>query len=426
MLARIDRVLSLGQTDAVPARLARHVRVTNALALLGVSLSLLTVPLDVYGRMAASVLVDLIAAAVFASCWYSNARGRYNAARVTLMLAANGVILGGLMELGGGADLRTVYFPLALLPFLVLSLSEWCWLSVFVAMPVIGYYLTGRLADPAPGFVIDFYNVYAPALAFTTIITASIAFASIERDSESKLLEARARAAQGARLVALGEMSSGIAHEIRNPLAAIHLAAGQIAEASGVPPQVAQLGERIQRIVMRASNIIDALRSFARDASTDPFVVSPVERILADTLELCGKRLTEQGVALTIGKFPADLVIECRPVQLCQVLVNLLGNAYDAVSAASERWVHIEVKTDDEHIEIDVTDSGPGIPAAVKPHIFEPFFTTKTPDRGTGLGLSLSRGLVEAHHGTLELDTASAHTCFVLRLPRAQPAAARA
>lgn len=421
----MDRLLSLGQSDAIPARLARHVRVTNALALLGVSLALVSAPLDVYGQMGTSVLVDLVAVVVFASCWYLNARGRYHAARITLMTAANAVILGGVIELGGGADIRAVFFPLALLPFLVLSISERLWVTVFVALPVIFYFVTGRLTHPTPGFVTAVYNIYAPALAFTTIIAGSVVFTLIDRNSETKLLQAHVRATQGARLVALGEMSSGIAHEIRNPLAAIHLAASQIAEAPNVPTQVTQLGERIQRIVMRATHIIEALRTFARDASSDPFVAAPVERIIADTLELCGKRLAEQGVALTVGQVPADLVVECRPVQLSQVLVNLLGNAYDAVSSASERWVLIEIKADDDRVEIAVIDSGSGIPVAVRPHIFEPFFTTKAPDRGTGLGLSLSRGLVEAHHGTLELDGESPHTRFVMRIPRAQPAAAR-
>ncbi|HEX5061975.1 MAG TPA: HAMP domain-containing sensor histidine kinase, partial [Kofleriaceae bacterium] len=69
---------------------------------------------------------------------------------------------------------------------------------------------------------------------------------------------------------------------------------------------------------------------------------------------------------------------------------------------------------------------GPGIPVTVRPRIFEPFFTTKSPDRGTGLGLSLSRGLVEAHHGTLELDDSSPRTRFVMRLPLTQPTQPRA
>lgn len=420
MFKLLDRLLALGHTDAIPDRLARHVRVTNAFALVGLVLSLSSVSLDLVGGVVFVVVIDLAAAAAFASCWMLNARGHRTTARVVLMAAANGAMLGGVLGVGAVAELRVVFFPLALLPFLVFDLRERAWLTVFVAIPVACYFVTEHLVRPQPGLALAVNMVYAPLLSFIVIITGSAVFAYIDRDAEDKLLRARAQAAQGARLVALGEMSSGIAHEIRNPLAAIHLAATQIAERPDDPALVAQLGERIQRIVMRASRIIDALRSFARDASGDPFVTTPLERIIGDSLELCGKRFADRGVELTVTAVPPDLAIECRPVQLSQVLVNLLGNAYDAVASAAERWVRIDVHRDRERIEIAVTDSGPGVPAAVRPRLFEPFFTTKAPDRGTGLGLSLSRGLVEAHHGTLDLDTESAHTRFVIRIPLTQ------
>ncbi len=287
--------------------------------------------------------------------------------------------------------------------------------------PIAAYFGIGAIErPPEPGVATSIYLFYAPVLAFTMLIAGAYVLAYVERDADDKLQKARARAAEGARLVALGEMSSGIAHEIRNPLAAIHLAATQIATHPDDPTQVAQLGERIQRIVMRASRIIDALRSFARDASADPFVPTRVDQILADTLELCGKRFADHGVELTVDVVPPELVVECRSVMLAQVLVNLLGNAYDAVAASAERWVRLAVHADQERVEIAVTDSGPGIPAGAHVRIFEPFFTTKPPERGTGLGLSLSRDLVESHHGTLELDTRSPHTRFVIRIPLTQ------
>ena len=422
-IAFLDRLLSLGQSDAIPDRLSRHVRVTNALALLGAVLSLASTPLDALGAPLPTVVVDVVSTALFASCWMLNARGHRDAARVVLLLTANVSILSGVLQVGAAAELRTVFFPLVLMPFLVFGPAERGWLAVFAALPVAAYFVTGTMESPSPGLAMTVYLVYAPGLAFTMLVAGSAVFAYIERNAEDKVLRARERAAQSARLVALGEMSSGIAHEIRNPLAAIHLAASQIALRPDDPTQVAQLGERIQRIVMRASRIIDALRSFSRDASGDPFAPAPVERIIGDTLELFGKRFSDNGIELTVGTVPPGLEIECRPVQLSQVLVNLLGNAFDAVASAAERWVRIDVHADRDRLELAVTDSGPGIPAAARFRIFEPFFTTKAPDRGTGIGLSLSRGLVEAHHGTLELDTDAPHTRFVIRIPLTQPRA---
>jgi len=422
-IAFLDRLLSLGQSDAIPDRLARHVRVTNGLALFGAVLSVASIPLDALGATFSLVVMDLVATAAFAACWLLNARGHRDAARVTLLLVANGAILSGVLQVGIDAEVRTAFFPLVLLPFLVFGLSERGWLTVFVVIPVAIYFVTGALEHPPAGLATTVYQVYSPALAFTMIVGGAIVFAYIERSGEDKLLRARARAAQSARLVALGEMSSGIAHEIRNPLAAIHLAGSQIALRPDDPAQVAQLGERIQRIVMRASRIIDALRMFARDASGDPFAPAPVERIIGDALELCGKRFTDHGIELTVGAVPPGLEVESRSLQLSQVLVNLLGNAYDAVASAAERWVRIDVRTERDQLELAVTDSGRGIPEATRLRLFEPFFTTKPPDRGTGIGLSLSRGLVEAHHGTLDLDTTSAHTRFVIRIPLTQPRA---
>jgi two-component system sensor histidine kinase HupT/HoxJ len=102
------------------------------------------------------------------------------------------------------------------------------------------------------------------------------------------------------------------------------------------------------------------------------------------------------------------------------VLLNLFNNAYDAVASHSERWVRLEARADGPEVEISVTDSGDGIPEAVRAKMFQPFFTTKAVGQGTGIGLSISCGIVAGHRGTLEVDTHSAHTRFVLRLPRRQ------
>jgi C4-dicarboxylate-specific signal transduction histidine kinase len=258
------------------------------------------------------------------------------------------------------------------------------------------------------------------------IVIGCIVFVVVERDAEEQVLQARARAAHAAQLVALGEMASGIAHEIRNPLAAIHLAATEVAAHPAQTEQVAQLGQRIQRIVMRASSIIETLRSLSRDASADPFVTTPAARIVADTLELCAKRIAERGVTLTVSPIPDELQVECRPVQLSQVLMNLLTNAYDAVAGSEDAWVRVDVTADGSHLEMAVADSGKAIPQEMWQRIFEPFFTTKSPERGTGLGLSLCASIVSAHHGSIAVDPAARNTRFVVRVPLVQPPLAAA
>jgi len=418
---RIKRLIALGVDDSTPDRTSRQLRVSNALALVGVVLSICSIPLDVLGAPPLLAILDVVSTLGFSVALLLSYRMHLGASRVMMLLTANLSFLFSVIEIGSFPGPRTVFFPLVLAPFLVFAISERGWLIFFVSFPVVSYFVTGELEAP-PSLVAEVYTIYAPALAFVMLATGWIVFGYVEDVVDAGLFETRAEAAPRVQLVALGEMASGIAHEIRNPLAAIHLAATEIAANPGREAQNVQLGERIQRIVMRAARIIETLRSVSRDASGDPFVVTPVERVVADTLELCSKRISEQGITLTVGTVPAGLAVECRPVQLTQVLMNLVSNAYDAVASAPERWVKIDVGASEGDVELSVTDSGPGIPEAVREHIFEPFFTTKS-QRGTGLGLSLSGGLVQAHHGTLELDPTSAHTRFVLRIPRAQPRA---
>jgi signal transduction histidine kinase len=377
--------------------------------------------MDAIGAPQPVMVVDVLCLLLFVSCLYLNARGRHTAARLVLLCAANFVVIGGLVQLGSDAELHTMCFPLVLLPFLLFSVVELPLFGVFVLMPIVAYFATAHIGVNDPGIAHQIDLVYAPILSFVMIIAGTYVFAAIDRTADEKLLHARARAANSARLAALGEMSGGIAHEVRNPLAAIHLAATQIVERPQETTQVVQLAERISRIVMRASKIIETLRAFARDGTNDPFTRVPVQRILGDTIELCGKRVAEHGVELVVASISEEVVVECRPLQLSQVLMNLIVNAYDAVDSLPERWVRIDARCVDDCVEIAVTDSGTGINAAIQPRIFEPFFTTKPVDRGTGLGLSLSRTLMEAHRGTLLLDTTSPNTRFVMRLPAAEP-----
>jgi C4-dicarboxylate-specific signal transduction histidine kinase len=109
-----------------------------------------------------------------------------------------------------------------------------------------------------------------------------------------------------------------------------------------------------------------------------------------------------------------------RPVQLSQVFLNLLNNAFDAIEGAPSPWIRVELYSEDDFIEVSVTDSGPGVAKEIRSRIMEPFFTTKPLGKGTGLGLSVSAGIMKAHHGSLFLDETSPNTRFVVRMPRRQ------
>ena len=115
-------------------------------------------------------------------------------------------------------------------------------------------------------------------------------------------------------------------------------------------------------------------------------------------------------------------MIHAQVTQISQVLLNLIHNAYDAIEKEKIRWIELCAKETAENIEISVTDSGPGIPEAIRHKILEPFFTTKAVGKGTGLGLSISARLIKSHQGQLFVDATSKNTKFVILLPKTLPA----
>jgi signal transduction histidine kinase len=113
----------------------------------------------------------------------------------------------------------------------------------------------------------------------------------------------------------------------------------------------------------------------------------------------------------------ADQEVFGNSIQISQVILNLLNNAFDAIQDATDKWIKIQTYIEHGQVQIRVTDCGHGISNEVAKKIMQPFFTTKPIGKGTGLGLSISKGIVEAHQGKLTIDTESKNTCFVITLP---------
>jgi PAS domain S-box-containing protein len=239
--------------------------------------------------------------------------------------------------------------------------------------------------------------------------------------SERKRLEAQL--ASSARLSALGVMAGGVAHEVNNPLTIIHASASDLLDAlkhnGQVPVEtLTRAATRIRQTADRIAKIVKSLRRIAREGSQDQFFPVSAGKIVEETLEMCQERFKAHSVTLLVPQIDSGLLVACREVQIAQVLLNLLTNAFDAVSSQpGERWVRLDVLRRGGSIVFSVIDSGPGIPPQIKARIMEPFFTTKEAGKGTGLGLSLSQTIAEEHGGKLELTEDQGHTCFSLTLP---------
>ncbi len=232
----------------------------------------------------------------------------------------------------------------------------------------------------------------------------------------------QAKLEHSARLATLGEMAGGIAHEINNPLAILsgraHLL-GRLADQGNLSAEVIrQNSDKIMETVDRMAKIISGLRSFSRNGEHDPFRPVTLEKVVSSTMDFCSERFRNQQIEFRIGTVP-DLDLVCREVQIVQVLLNLLNNAFDAVMASNgDRWIALNVSVLPTHVEFSVTDSGTGISENVVANMMTPFFTTKSVGHGTGLGLSISSGIAEEHAGSLRYDRDSKNTRFVFSVSR--------
>lgn len=286
--------------------------------------------------------------------------------------------------------------------------------------PLQGLELTGRRTNGST-FPAD-VTVSPVQLDGEALLIAQVRDTTERRRLEAAFENSRLQMMASARLSALGTMAGGIAHEINNPLAVIHAKSMDLVEDLEEdllePAQVMETARQIVQYTERIAGIIASMRRIARDGVSDPPAEVPVGDIVAYVMDVCRERFRDRGVGLTVTQPEPSPVLLCREVQVAQVLLNLLQNAFDAVQEQpGERQVRLEVVEADGMVRIAVTDNGPGVPDALRNRIMEPFFTTKPPGKGTGLGLSLSRGIADQHGGKLEYQDVAVGSRFVLTLP---------
>lgn len=243
-----------------------------------------------------------------------------------------------------------------------------------------------------------------------------------QKRQQEALEQQRVMMANASKMASLGEMASGIAHEINNPLTIITGRTRLGRKKFEALPEVVEVLTSIENVAFRIARIVKGLRTFARDGSQDPMEPCSVASILSDTIELCQEKIKNSGIELRQDPVPDDLKVAGRSVQLSQVVMNLIGNALDVLvdhpQANVVQWIATKVTATPDRVEIHITDSGPGVPPDLRQKIMQPFFTTKAIGKGTGLGLSISTGIIQAHHGDLYLDETAPNTTFVISLPR--------
>lgn len=241
------------------------------------------------------------------------------------------------------------------------------------------------------------------------------------KEAKHELERTQAQVIAKAKFAALGEMASGMAHEINNPLAVIHGLTRQLKEVCTRQREdsvvVRESLDTIEKMCNRIAGLVKGMRTFSRQTDHDPLVLSELGPIVRETVAMCTAKYRSTGVEVELKLQPADVFVRCRPSELSQVLLNLLNNAYDAIERSEEKWIRLAVSKHPGKTLITVEDSGRGISNQARERLFQPFFTTKEVGRGTGLGLSISKGIIEAHGGFMYLDTSTQQTRFVVELP---------
>lgn len=244
----------------------------------------------------------------------------------------------------------------------------------------------------------------------------------LKTEKEKKALEAKLT--ESARLTSLGEMASGIAHEINNPLAIIKGKVYNLKMKCEKKEQLANVDmithlNVISLTVDRIAKIIKGLRAFSRNAENDTFERVIFSYIVNEAFDLGREKIKKLGIDLRIH-VNESLLVECRSVQIGQVLVNLINNSIDAVKDLDQKWISIDVTESDGQVRILFRDSGKGISEKISGKMMDPFFTTKEVGKGTGLGLSISKGIIEQHGGSLSYLPNDINTCFEIKLPKIQ------
>jgi signal transduction histidine kinase len=251
------------------------------------------------------------------------------------------------------------------------------------------------------------------------VFAAALARSAAERRER----EAKAQAIHAERVGAMGAFTASLAHELTQPLSAIESNAETATRLLASPhPDVEELRAALADILedeRRAASLIQKLRQYLRKGRDERRVLD-VHGAVDEATRFVRSTAVDKGIALAVD-VPQGLHIAGDAVQIQQVVVNLLLNAFDAVmaSARRERSVRLTGRADANDVVLEVRDSGTGMDAATLAQIFEPYFTTKT--SGMGMGLAISRTIVEAHQGTLSAEsTPGVGTTFRLAFPRLQ------
>jgi C4-dicarboxylate-specific signal transduction histidine kinase len=238
---------------------------------------------------------------------------------------------------------------------------------------------------------------------------------------ERELRDKQEQLVQAGKLATLGELTTGVAHELNNPLNNIGLFLGNVIDLLSLAHvdkerMLRELYNALQQ-VRKATEIISHLRTFGRAAPVSRGSVQ-IHDIIASALSLIQEQFRLREIQVTLQLHAERSTVIGSAIQLEQVFINLLTNARDALATAPVKLVSITTAVEKDSLVVSLRDSGPGIPPGLEQRVFDPFFTTKEVGAGTGLGLSITYGIVKDHGGSISVvNSPGGGAMFVVQLP---------
>lgn len=427
------KCVQFGISEKVPENIAYKIRLVNGFCFLAMVLLAIFAIVDFIRQSYIEVASDLLSIIPFSFPLILNKMGFLEYARVIFVAVCNGLILVTMWGLGS-IDPFLNLLPIALA--VVCGIFDWenekkKMLSVYFLTLIC--FLVGSFFSKQ-GYFIDLENhphIKYFVLGFSSIATTwlilyfnsnvglymkqmMIQFANREREIKA--------IAQVGKFAAIGQLAGGIAHEINNPVAIIRGKAQMILEHQKKLGQLDVFVERhltaIIQTTHRISQITHGMLSLSRADSAEKTRFD-VKMAIQDTISMCHDSMAKHGIKIVnnVKSMDGELISLGSKGHFQQALMNLFTNARDALleqPQQKEPWIRVEATLLPKGIAIDISDNGPGVPAAIAERIMDPFFTTKEVGKGTGLGLSLSKTLVEAQGGQLILVNLKSPTVFRL------------
>ncbi len=238
--------------------------------------------------------------------------------------------------------------------------------------------------------------------------------------TNKELKTTQAQLIQSGKLASLGEMSTGIAHELNQPLTIINMHAeiGIKHIHSGNYAALEQHINQIRKQIERASQIINHLKMFGRDTHLIELIKEDMNHIIENSLLLISAQLKLRNIKVRKALASDLLWVNCQPLQIEQVLTNLITNARDAMDSTAQKQITLRSFLQENQVVVEIEDTGEGIPKTIQKQIFDPFFTTKELGKGTGLGLSISYGIIQQYGGVIEVESEEGQgAIFRIKLP---------